>query len=195
VILLAGLIAGLIAALLRIWMLKRRLKPLQINLDWLVLVAFLPQLAAFGLPFTRQYIPDDWARAALVTTQALLLVFAWFNRKQPAFWALGLGLLLNFIVIVANGGLMPISPETVGRYLSDGWQVGQRLGYEKDIILAVEDTRLWFLSDRFTLPDASPWHVAFSLGDIFIAGGAFWLMWSLGDRQETKEVPYDTPGI
>ncbi|MDZ4160224.1 MAG: DUF5317 family protein, partial [Anaerolineaceae bacterium] len=117
----------------------------------------------------------------LVVTQALLIVFSWNNRKTAGVVLLGLGLLLNFAVITANGGLMPISPEIVGKYLPEGeWQVGSRMGTSKDIILAVEVTRLYWLSDRFTLPDWIPYRVAFSIGDVFMSMGAFWLLWSLG---------------
>ena len=82
---------------------------------------------------------------------------------------------------------MPISPETVTHLVpnapQDAWQIGERLGYSKDIILDIYQTRLWQLSDRFMLPDWISYRVAFSIGDVFIAIGAFWLMWSLGNSK------------
>jgi hypothetical protein len=131
------------------------------------------------------------ARVALVGSQALLIVFAAANWRKPGFWALGLGLILNFLVIVLNGGLMPISPHLLERYLGPSstglWQVGERMGYSKDIILPISETRLWWLSDRFTLPEWSPYKVAFSVGDIIIGLGAFLLFWSLGGPEKSPE--------
>lgn len=129
-------------------------------------------------------VPDEWAPILLVGSQIILLVFVWINRKKPGFWMLGAGLALNFLVIVLNGGLMPISPENVRKVYpdvpADWWQVGERLGNGKDIVLTPSTTRLWFLSDRFLLPEGLGFQVAFSLGDVLIALGAFWLLWTLG---------------
>jgi len=153
-----------------------------LHLAWLVAVAFLPQLLAFHLPATRQLLTDNLAAAALVSSQALLLVFAWFNRNQPGFWALGLGLVLNLIVITLNGGLMPVGPETTAQLLPnappDAWKVGDRLGW--NVVLPTAATRLWWLSDQLLLPAWFPYRKALSVGDVSIAVGAFWLLWALG---------------
>ena len=188
-ILIWAIVAGLLAGLGWAWIGQRKFHPPELDLLWLVPVAYLPQLLAFNWPTTRELIPDNLAAAALVCSQSLLLIFAWFNRDKPGFWALGLGLTLNLLVIAINGGLMPISPETV-TWLSpnaspDSWQVGYRLWDGKDIVLPVATTRLWWLSDRLLTPGWVPYQVAFSIGDILIALGAFWLFWS-SRRLETQ---------
>jgi len=138
-------------------------------------------------------INSKLAAVALVGSQFALLLFAWANRTQPAFWLLGIGLLLNLVVIVANGGLMPITPETVAHLTKAEpglvWQVGERLGTGKDIVLNAEATRLWFLSDRFLLlPDGLGYQVAYSLGDVVIALGAFWLLFSPNGHRQAHAV-------
>jgi hypothetical protein len=188
-ILLLAVIAGLLAGQARAWNGGRHLSAPSLRLVWLVPVAFLPQWLAFFLPATRRLISDNLAAATLVSSQMLLLIFAWRNRHQPGFWAMGFGLALNLLVIALNGGLMPISPETVAQLAPDApsgaWQVGGRFGTSKDVILPTTATRMWWLSDRFLLPAWFPYRVAFSLGDVFIAGGAFWSLWVLGgDRQD-----------
>jgi hypothetical protein len=196
-ILLAAVIAGLLAGLARAWHGRRPVRVPDLRLAWLALVAFLPQMVAFYLPAGGRLPGDSLAAAALVGSQVALLIFAWLNRSRPGFWALGLGLALNLLVIALNGGLMPISPETAGRLMPDAapdmLQIGHRLG--KDIVLPAAATRLEWLADRFLLPPWAPYHVAFSLGDVFIALGAFWLLWAMGgpNPRGTKAADCETP--
>ncbi len=118
------------------------------------------------------------------------MLFAWLNRTLFAFWVLGLGLILNLLVIGANGGLMPISPETLRRaeidMPADALQIGKRVGDLKNILLPAAQTRFEWLADRFVLPNRLPFNFAYSAGDVFIAVGAFWLLWSCGGPQTDK---------
>jgi hypothetical protein len=120
----------------------------------------------------------------LIVSLILLLVFVWFNRQHAGLWLFGLGLTLNLLVISLNGGWMPISPQVVTRVAPDTpaevWHVGDRLWNSKDKVMPIGDTCLWWLSDLFLFPSWFPYQVAFSLGDILIAGGALWLLWAQG---------------
>jgi hypothetical protein len=193
VILLVAVVAGLGAGLLRA---RLQHLPYRVpDLKWIgiAFAAFFVQWLVFKLPVVRPYINIQWTAITLIGTQFALLVFTWANRSQSGFWLLGTGLLLNFAVIVANGGLMPITPEAVAHLTKAEpgmvWQVGERLGSSKDIILNAEVTRLWVLSDRYLLlPDGLGYQVVFSLGDGFIAAGAFWLLWTLGGPNKANGV-------
>ncbi len=190
-ILLLAVLAGLLAGLLRARYRKCKLHTPILQWIWLVPVAFTLQWLAFQLPSTWNSLPAEITPAGLVVTQLLLLAFAWFNRTQPGFWLLGLGLALNFTVIVLNGGFMPISPETVASITpatpAEIWEAGQRFSNSKDVILPVTGMRLGFLADRFLLPDWVRYRVAFSIGDVLIGLGAFTLMWSLGRQEPVVE--------
>jgi hypothetical protein len=183
-ILLWAIVAGLLFGLGRAWIEKHRFKPPALHEPWLVLIAYIPQWLVFQWSVTRTLVPDSLAAVILVVSQTLLLVFAWFNRKTPGFVALGVGLALDLFVISFNNGLMPISPETLNLLYpnapADSWQLYQRLWGGKDIVLPVDTTSLWWFSDIFVLPSWINYRVAFSLGDIFIAIGAFWLLWVSG---------------
>jgi hypothetical protein len=186
-ILLLAVFAGLLAGLLRARWRKCKLEVPNLRWGGLVLLASLLQWLAFRLPSVITSLPQEIIPAGLVASQLILLVFAWFNRSQPGMWMLGLGLALNFTVIVSNGGLMPISPETIARITSENtWEVGQRFVNSKDIVLTATEMRMGFLSDRYVTPGWFPYRVAFSLGDVFIGLGAFTLMWSLPGPSQTE---------
>ena len=203
-LLVIAVFAGLLAGLLHAWLSKRGYDIPQIRHIWLVLIAFLPQWFAFYLPATRRSIPDQWAIASLVTSQFLLLAFVGLNiyqrsfRNRLGFWLLGIGLGLNLTVILLNGGLMPISPESVSHLVPDAmpgsWQIGSRLGTGKDIVLTVDQTQLWWLSDRFLLPLPGR-DVAFSLGDVLIAAGAFFVLciWDSTQSDFSLRIPQKNP--
>ena len=187
-ILLLAVVIGLFAGITRAWYKNQLYSPVHLQGIWLVFLAYLPQFFAFFLPFTRPLIPNSLIPYILVISQSLLLLFAWQNRGMPGMRLLATGLFLNFLVIALNGGMMPLSPQNAQKLILPGaeveLQLGQRVGYGKDVLLEIENTRVWFLSDIFTLPSWIGYRLAFSFGDILIALGAFWLFWSLGNPQK-----------
>ena len=183
-ILLLAIIVGLVAGITRARINGHKLVAPTLQFVWIVPLAFIPQFIAFQIPATRVSFPDRWIPAALIGSQLLLLIFATVNFRQPGFWLLGAGLFLNLAVITFNGGWMPISPETVKRLApnapSGAWEVGRRLGVSKDKVLQSSSTQLWLLSDRLILSGWFHYNAAFSIGDVLIAIGAIWFLWSLG---------------
>jgi hypothetical protein len=190
VILAVAVIAGIVAGAARASVHHHSFAVPRLSAEWLVLVAVAPQLIVFFLPFFRRTIGTEVASLTLVGSLLLLMIFVFFNRTNPAILVLGVGLLLNFLVIVANGGLMPLSPETVARLdvaaPVEEWSYGERIGGTKNVLLTDGDTRLAMLSDRFVLPAWFPLPVAYSLGDVFIAAGAFWFFWRGGAGPEPE---------
>jgi hypothetical protein len=181
---------GLLAGLIRAAVGKREYRVYDLKVPWLVLVAFIPQFVGFFLPSTMKFVDDAWAVVLLVVTQALLLLFALVNLKKLSFIPISLGFLANFLVILLNGGLMPISPETVLKLVPDApkgfYTLGERLGYGKDRVLLESQTRLAFLDDRIVTPQWMHYPVAFSSGDLVISAGVIWLLWSLGGPEKSN---------
>jgi len=180
-----GLVAGFLNAKLR----GKSYQLKELKHLWLVLVATLPQILAFFLPATRERIPDQWIPFILISSQFILLVFVWLNRKVPSIWLLGIGLLLNIAVIILNKGWMPITPEVLeAQGAPEGsWQIGSRHGYSKDIVLSKESTVLWILSDILTLPNWISYRVVFSIGDAILALGVIgYLLHNNGSKQDNK---------
>jgi hypothetical protein len=148
----------------------------------LVFIAVLPQIVIFQLNFTRTLFSDRFASITLIISQLILVVFCFINFRQPAFWLLTAGLILNLIVIVTNGGFMPISPKNVTWLIPNitdaAGLVGKRLGFGKDIVLLENQTKLLLLSDYFRF-DFLNQKFMYSVGDVILAIGAFWYMLAL----------------
>jgi hypothetical protein len=148
---------------------------------WLVFVGFLPQMASFYLPATRRLLPDEFASASLVISQAMLLGFAILNVRLPGMPVLLAGLMMNLAVIVANGGWMPLSLDAASKLVDPSTlnklQIGERISSaSKDILLPETDIIFPWLADRFVPPSFVSYRFAFSLGDVFIAIGAYWML-------------------
>lgn len=186
-ILLVAILAGMLVGLVLSRLQKRPWTGPPLRKSWLVIVALLPQIFFLYLPGIRTWVADGLAAAGLVVSLALLLVYCWFNRRLSGVWLLALGLALNLLVIAANGGFMPISPQIASRLVSPEILAtlsnGDRFGF-KDVFLLPEHTRLIWLSDFFLPPKGFPYQVTFSLGDMLLALGTFWLMVTQGKALE-----------
>ena len=171
----AGLAAGVVLARWR----GHSYQPPELRVSWLAFLAFLPQFILLYLPYFRIRVSDQVSAVCLLASLLIFLGFAWVNRGLPGMSILLIGLALNLTVMAANGGFMPISPHTAGQLVPDGalldFQSGDRFGV-KDIYLPPLDTRFEWLADRFLTPAWFSYRAAFSLGDVFIAIGAFGLL-------------------
>lgn len=179
-----AVIAGFLAGSLRAGLQGRSLQIPSFRHSWIVFAALLPQIIVFQIPATGRIIPLDWAKGILIGSFAGLAGFVWLNRQQVGMRLLGMGLGLNLLVILLNGGLMPITPEDASYVHPETapheWTLGERLGQGKDIVLPLSEIRLEWLSDRFRTPSWVTYRVVYSIGDIFIFVGTFWLLWNAG---------------
>lgn len=146
-------------------------------------------LLAFGLQIYLIYFPEPNAQglfsprvAILGISYILLFAVIWQNRSLTGIWLIGLGLASNFLVMLLNGGYMPITAESLAQVGHAGNIVGigpgARVSGTKDIVLPREATLAWWLSDIFVVPPPFPIPSVFSFGDVLIALGTFWLVQS-----------------
>ncbi len=138
-------------------------------------------LVALGLQIVA-FLPDETASAATrvfaatvhLLSYGLVLGFAWANRRTPWVRLIAVGIALNVLAIVANGGFMPVSPGAAAGTAGSGEAVARGI-YNNSIRMSA-DTRLSFLGDVFRMPAWFPLPIAFSAGDLLISVGAFALV-------------------
>lgn len=158
----------------------RQLGELPLRWGWVALVAF-------GLQIYLIYFPEpvgqglaSWHVGILMLSNMLIFVVLWQNRRLAGVWMIGAGFLANFGVMLLNGGYMPITADALAQVGHSrnilSVETGSRVRATKDIVLPREATTLWWLSDIFVLPPPFPIPSVFSLGDLMIALGAFWLI-------------------
>ena len=156
-----------------------RIAALPLRSTWLALLAVAlqwPLLRAPAGPVQRISVHQ----VLFLLSHLVLLILVWRNWRLTGIQILGLGVICNLLVIAANGGLMPITPQTLTRInpgsLPSQWLAGLHYGYSKDVVLLREQIRLDMLSDMWVIPPPFPWPTAFSVGDVLIALGIMVLL-------------------
>lgn len=130
---------------------------------------------------------------ALLLSYAVLLFFVAVNWRLRGFVLIGIGLLLNAVVITANQG-MPVSEHAV-RQSGQAGAIG-RLSSSEDPKhhLAEEDDVLLPLAD--VIPVGSPFDIVVSVGDVVsYVGAAVFLTASMLGTAESRRQPPDRPPL
>ena len=150
----------------------------RLHVGVVALFAIVLQAAAIFAPLGYDDVPK---RLLFQISYILLIFFVAANWRRLGILIIGIGLTLNFAAIVANGGLMPVTPEALVRIgESDkirGLEEGDAIPYQKEVLKSRENTHLWVLTDRLVWNNPVFFRV-FSVGDVIIAGG---LIVTLGD--------------
>ncbi|MCX6095177.1 MAG: DUF5317 domain-containing protein [Candidatus Bipolaricaulota bacterium] len=160
-----------------------RLALLKLKFLWLVLVALLIQFLIFPLFTDRPILPYGTAPLHLLS-YALVFLFLAMNFRILPLLAVGIGALLNLLVICVNGGYMPSSATALSR---SGAADVARLLIEKgtygNVKLMGKGTTLDALGDLLYLPKGLPLATVFSVGDLVMAFGLAWLVfWGMRRR-------------
>ena len=170
-VLLAAILLSIIVALIRGGRLDR-LAGVSFRHGWVALLALGLQVAIVYAvePGSR---PSAWL---LIGSHVLLIFVIAVNRNIPGLPIVGLGLGLNLLVMLVNGGFMPVTPEALAQaglsHRAQGLSAGDHVLGAKDVLLPRDNTRLWILSDIFAVP-LPVIRTVFSLGDLVLALGAF----------------------
>lgn len=114
----------------------------------------------------------------------LMIVASLMNIKKIYMKLFLIGIILNFVVIMANGGKMPVyfPPD-----LNINEDVIEEREYDIIHVKADEDTKLFFLADIIYIPEPYPLPKILSVGDLFIMAGVFMFFQRemLSDKSQT----------
>ena len=142
-----------------------------IRKGWLIIFAFVIQLVAIYIVTNPSALVAK--KTILGVSAVILLIGLLPNLRWWSFRVMLIGFVLNVIVMTANGGLMPLSPENAERVFSNerlvNIGIGDTLPYSKSVLLDVSQTRLEFLSDIIfvTVPVMN----IYSIGDVLLGMG------------------------
>lgn len=105
-----------------------------------------------------------------------LMYGVWSSRRLAGMVWIGIGLLLNLVVIAANGGSMPVDPDAARRVgvLAMDEEI-EREGHYRHVRMD-QTTRLWFLGDIIPIPPPYPRPGVASIGDLMMVIGVFVLV-------------------
>jgi len=179
-----GLIAGLVS--------RGRLSALgsvHIRLWPVALIGLAFQLVLFSSPVAASV--GRLGPSLYVVSTTIVLMALLFNLRQPGFWLITLGALLNFSAIIANNGFMPASLDAIAALT--GAHVLPTADYTNSA-LASSTTVLPFLGDIFVLPHPFPLANVFSIGDLLIGLGGGWFIVRTMHKAVPSAVPFAAAG-
>jgi hypothetical protein len=102
------------------------------------------------------------------------LIVLWLNRNEKGFWFILVGVFLNFLVMLVNGGKMPVSLEAAVSALDPVYaQMLQAGTVVSKHILMTDSTHFSFLGDIIPLSPPYPRSQVLSIGDIIMNFGIF----------------------
>lgn len=154
------------------------LEKIKIDKPWLVILSFVMEfICGFIIkngvqPFSL-FLSENYFMIHILIYIPLFLFFV-LNSYSKYLSIVLFGIVLNFIVIVANNGFMPVSVEMA---MSKGFKDSINMLSEGKVaghtLLVKGETRFWMLADIINIPPPYPFPQTISIGDIFISLGAF----------------------
>jgi hypothetical protein len=156
-----------------------RLNELDLRAPGLFIAAAVVQIGVMVLGVRGTALVESVGGPAQIATYVLLLVGLWLNRHLWGVRVASVGVLLNFVVIAANGGSMPVDRELAVRAGNARLIEVLDSPTYRGHMPATERTRLRPLGDVVPLPMLVPRPRFFSpgsVGDVFITAGACWLI-------------------
>ena len=186
-----GIVISIIVALIRGGSF-RSFADLRLKSGWIFPILLIVQLVIFNLQNQISWIAS-LSNYAFIAVYVIGLLFLWLNRHHTGFIVIFIGVLLNFIVMAANGGRMPVSLEAATILDPYFAQVIQEGVYAKHQLLT-DASWFGFLGDIIPITKPYPRDQVISIGDVVMNIGIFLfiqkLMLTKNDKL-TEEITLD----
>lgn len=171
------LIACLVIAILYGWVRGgriQRLVKLPVRHIYLLILSLAVEAVQSQLLLKTTWMTQGLSFGMTTVQYLLLFLFIFLNRHLWEVLVCGAGALLNFIVIAANGGAMPLTAKVLalGGHSAKFLAVSEGRYYTYQIVN--ESTRLKWLGDMILIPGPLPQCI--SAGDIILVAGLFLLV-------------------
>ena len=118
----------------------------------------------------------DYSSYMIIFSYIVLLLAVWYNRKLKGIKIIAMGIIFNFIVIVANGGQMPVLLSSLYKAGLNDFALVLKEGIYVTHTLITEKTLFGFLADVIPLPSPFPDPSVVSAGDFLMFYGVFCLI-------------------
>ncbi len=179
---LAGICAGVFA--------KGRLSNLitiRFEKKWLILLAFAVQALTQVLGVNGVKWVSEYSVIIQIAVYFLFIAALWVNRHYKGILVIGLGCALNVLVMMVNGGRMPVDE---GLLAASDQVLFERLMNDGKHVAKGAATNLAFLGDIIPMPGILGYGTRIvSIGDIITAAGVFYLVFEVmrGKKQDSDD--------
>jgi len=142
----------------------------------LIVLACLIQAGLIFLEPKRVKFVLDYSSYMLILSYIVLLLAVWYNKKIKGIKIITLGIIFNFIVIVVNGGHMPVLLSSLYKAGLNDFALVLKEGTYVTHTLITEKTLFRFLADVIPLSPPFPDPSVVSVGDFLMFYGVFSLI-------------------
>jgi len=138
----------------------------------LILLACLIQAGLVFLGPKKVKFVLDYSSYMLIFSYIVLLLAVWYNKKLEGIKFIALGIAFNFVVIVVNGGHMPVLLSSLYKAGLYDFALVLKEGTYVTHTLITEKTLFKFLADVIPLSPPFPDPSVLSVGDFLMFYGA-----------------------
>lgn len=153
----------------------------------LILLACLIQAGLIFLGSKKIKFVLDYSSYMIIFSYIVLLLAVWYNKALKGIKIIALGIIFNFIVIVANGGHMPVLLGSLYKAGLDDFALVLKEGTYVTHALVTEKTLFGFLADVIPLPPLFLDPSVVSAGDFLMFYGVFNLIQNAMLKKQNSE--------
>jgi hypothetical protein len=153
----------------------------------LIVLACLIQGGLIFLGSKKVKFVLDYSSYMIIFSYIVLLLAVWYNKKLKGINFIALGIIFNFIVIVANGGHMPVLLSSLYKAGLNDFALVLKEGTYVTHALITEKTLFRFLADVIPLSPPFPDPSVVSVGDFLMFYGVFGLIQNAMVKRQNPE--------